>query len=79
MNQRQEVFLPLRKLLYRHLVDPRCSGILPHLLPCLLQTSRLKDLHQHFSHFSLAFAVIYLDTEDYRTGGGLLAGTGQPV
>jgi hypothetical protein len=79
MNQRQEIVLPLRKFRYRHLVDSRCSGILPDLLPCPLQASRFIDLHQHFSHFHLAFAVIYPDTEDYRTGGGLLTGTGQPA
>ena len=77
MNQRQELVLPLREFRYRHLVDPRCSGILSDLLPCPLQASRVIDLHQHVLHFHLAFSVICLDTEDYRTGGGRLAGTGQ--
>ena len=69
MNQRQELFFPLLKFLYRHLVYPRCSGILSDLLPCRLQSSRFIDLHQHFCYFHIAFSVISLDTEDDRTAG----------
>jgi hypothetical protein len=36
----------------QHRVNLRCTGI--RLLPCLAQTSRFKDLHQHFSHTSLS-------------------------
>ena len=52
-----------------HLVYLRCSGIHSDLLPCHLQSSRLKDLHQHFSYFHLAFSVIPLNTEGCRTSG----------
>jgi hypothetical protein len=69
MNQRQEVFFPLHKFFYRHLIYSRCSGILSYLLPCRLQSSRFIDLHQHFSYFHFTFSVISLDTEDCRPVG----------
>ena len=50
-------------------IPVRYTGILPDLLPCHLQSSRLKDLHQHVSYFHLAFSVISLDTRDCRTDG----------
>jgi len=74
VNQHQELFFPLRKFFYRHLVYPRCPGILPDPLPCHLQSSQFKDLHQHFPFFHLAFSVIFIDTEDYRTARASLPG-----
>jgi hypothetical protein len=59
----------MRKFFYRHLVYPRCPGILPDLLPCHQQSSRLKDLPQHIAYLHFTFSVISLDTQDCRTVG----------
>ena len=66
----------MRTCVYCHLVAPRCLDLRSDLLPCLLQSSRFRDLHQPLSCSHRPFSVITVHTKDCRTAWGLMTWTG---
>ena len=56
VNEVEEFLFPLRKVLYRHLVDASCPRIAPYAVPCLVQSPPVIDP----LHYSLNFHLVIL-------------------